>query len=142
MIVTSKNLLKYLAATVWYIGAFALFFKGFSLLIEASESIKNRNIIFWSVIFAFLIGVLKTKYIFKKSCIKNLKRIDALKEPKIWQFYKPSFFLFLAFVIFLGSYLSHISHGIFWLLIAVGTLDLALSFALFFSSIAFWEKRV
>ncbi|WP_187648037.1 hypothetical protein [Nitrosophilus labii] len=138
---TTKFILKILAAIVWYIGAFVLFFKGFSLLVEAADLNKERFVIFWSFVFALFIGILKVKYIFIKSCEKNLKRINELKEPKIWQFYKPSFFLFLVFVISLGAYLSHLSHGNFWFLVSVGTLDLSLSFALFLSSIAFWKNR-
>ncbi|HIE34646.1 MAG TPA: hypothetical protein EYP79_00415 [Campylobacterales bacterium] len=135
-----KTILKILAAVVWYIGAIVLFFKGIALLMEAGEIKSNKLAILLGIFFAFLVGIVKTKFIFIKSCKRNIKRIEELKNPKIWQFYRPSFFIFLITMISLGAYLSYISKGKFWLLVSVGTLDLALSFALLLSSIVFWNN--
>lgn len=88
-----------------------------------------------------VLGLIKTKYIFIKSCRKNLKRIDELKEPKIWQFYRVRFFIFLASMISLGAYLSSLAHGNYWFLIVVGVVDMALAVALLLSSFTFWSKE-
>lgn len=98
---------------------------------------------FW-IILAFgsgiLIGWVKAKYLFEKLCLKNLKRICALKEPRIWQFYRPRFFVFLFLMILLGKYLPELIQGNSLMLFLLATLELSISVALLISSHYFWKS--
>lgn len=132
---------KILAALLWYIGGIILTLKGSELLFEA-EALTSG--LFWSwlaVIGGLFFGGLKAKYIFSKSCRKNLARIDALDNPKVWQFYRPKFFLFLALMIATGATLSRMAQGNFPFLIGVAMLDYSLATALLGSSVIFWKER-
>ena len=88
------------------------------------------------------VGLVKTRYIFLKSCRKNMTRIDALTSPKLWQFYRFQFFIALALMIVLGSVLSRVSQGNHTFLVAVATLDISIGTALLISSKVFWEQGV
>jgi len=90
---------------------------------------------------AVISGGLEMKHTFIKSCKKNLARIAALKQPKLWQFYTPKFFLALALMIAVGATLSRLAHNIYPFLLAVGTLDIALSISLLGSSYVFWKQK-
>jgi hypothetical protein len=136
-----KKTLKLLALLVWYIGFVALSLKSYKLFWEASRIDNNLLYLVVFLLLGVLLSLLKTKYIFIKSCQKNLERIDALKEPKIWNFYRFRFFLFLVGVISLGAWFSHLASGNYLFLLLVGVIDMALALALFFSSFEFFRKR-
>ena len=70
-----------------------------------------------------------------------LYRIDSLTDLRLWQFFRPGFFLFLASMILLGAGLSSVAHGHYCMLIGVSTLDLTISMALLGSLYAFREKK-
>jgi len=131
----SEKTLKTLALLVWYIGFVALSLKSYKLFNEAYTI--NNNLTYLII---FLLSLLKTKYIFTHSCQKNLQRIEALENPKIWQFYRTGFFLFLIGVISLGGFLSHEASGNYYFLISVGVVDMALALALFFSGFQFFHS--
>ena len=133
--------LRILAAIVWYIGGTVLVLKGGSLLLEAEALSPGRLWPWLAVPIGLLLGGLKAKFRFTKSCRKNLARIDALENPKIWQFFTPVFFVLLALMIAAGSTLSRLAHGNFAALIGVGILDLSVATALLGSSIGFWTHR-
>jgi len=138
----SKRTLKVLAAVVWYSGGVVLFLKASSLIVEASEL---RAGLFWpafSVTAGVIIGGVKARFIFNKSCRKNLARIDALDKPRIWLFYRPWFFFFLALMIATGATLSRMAHGNFPFLIGVAVLDYAIGTALLTSGIIFWRQKI
>jgi hypothetical protein len=138
---TSPGILRTLAALVWYIGAAVLILKGSSLLAEAHDLQPGR---FWpaiAVAAGLLIGGLKGILLFTKSCHKNLDRIAGLAEPKLWQFFRPGFFLALALMISAGATLSRLAHGHFKGLIAVAILDLSIGTALLLSSYVFWKRK-
>lgn len=141
MLTVSTRTLNILAALVWYAGGVVLILKGGSLILEAYH-LEPDGLWPW---FGFFIGVfaglLKAKFLFSKSCKKNLRRIASLKSPFAWQFYKPRFFVTLAFVSFLGARLSKASIGNFKLLIIVGALDLSIAVALLASSRVFWQEK-
>lgn len=140
MFIVSHIVLKILAALVWYIGGFVLLFKGASLLLEA-KVIAPELIWLWLVIAgALLLGGAKARYLFSKSCRKNLTRIEALSEPKIWQFFRPGFFLALALMIATGATLSRMANGRYVPLLLVALLDLSIGIALLASSIVFWQS--
>ena len=134
-----KKTLKILALLVWYIGFIALSLKAYKLFNEAYTI--NNNLLYLIIFLAlgFLLSLLKTKYIFIKSCQKNLQRIEELEKPKIWQFYRVGFFIFLIVVISLGAFLSQMASGNYYFLISVGVVDMALSLALLFSSFEFFR---
>jgi hypothetical protein len=137
----SARTLNVLAALVWYIGGLILLIKGSSLLLEA---VALHPSLVWpalAVATAAVLGCLKVKYIFVKACRKNLARIAALEQPKIWQFYTPKFFLFLALMVATGATLSRLAHDIYPFLLAVGALDIALSIGLLGSSYVYWQQK-
>jgi len=131
----NKKILIFLALAVWYIGFAILFAKGLSLLLET----KDLNFLIFGLVLAIFLGIIKTKYIFIKACQKNIKKIKLLKRPKIWEFYTLNFFLFLAAMISLGAFLSYIANIHTYLLLFIGTIDLSLSIALFFSGFDFFK---
>jgi hypothetical protein len=135
-----KKILKLFAMIVWYIGFIALSLKSYRLFAEAYSINSNLSYLIIFLLLAFLLSLLKTKYIFTHSCQKNLQRIEALEEPKIWQFYRVGFFIFLAGVISLGAFLSHQASGNYFFLISVGIIDMALALALFFSGFEFFRS--
>lgn len=141
MLTVSTRVLNMLAALVWYIGGFVLLVKGRSLLVEASPLHPNQGWIWLAVIAAIFFGSLKARFLFSKSCRKNLNRIAALNEPKIWQFFRPGFFVALALMIAVGATSSRLAHNNYPFLIGVGILDLSLAVALLGSSIVFWQQK-
>jgi len=140
MLSASTRTLKVLAAVLWYSGAIILLTKGTTLLLEADALQPGRNWTWLTVVLGLSIGWLKVKFIFRRACQKNLARIALLSEPKIWQFYRPGFLLFLAAMIIIGSTLSRMSHGNYPFLIAMVILDFSLATALFGSSYVFWQQ--
>ena len=115
--------------------------KGSSLLIEADMLKPEQNWTRWAIVIGLLIGGLKAKYLFSKSCNKNLARIDLLDEPKIWQFFSPKFFLSLAIMIMAGATLSRMAHNNYIFLLSVAILDISIATALIGSSYVFWKQK-
>jgi hypothetical protein len=137
----SSRSLNILAALVWYVGGIVLLLKGGSLLVEA---VSLRPGLAWpwvAVGAALLAGGLKANFLFSRNCEKNLVRIAALERPRIWQFFRPGFFVALAVMILAGATLSRLAHNHYPLLIGVAALDLALAIALLGSSLVFWRER-
>jgi hypothetical protein len=137
-----KTTLKILAMLVWYIGFIALALKSYALFAEAYTIDSNLYLLMVILLAGLLLSLLKTRYIFAPACRKNLARIEALAHPRIWQFYRAGFFLFLAGVISLGAWLSHMAAGDYAFLVSVGVVDMALSLALFFSGFVFFEESI
>lgn len=137
---TSKKTLVILAAIVWYIGAMILFRSGLELL-SLARVLRPGS--FWQWLFIALgvcLGVVQARTIFTRSCQKNIQRIRDLEDPKIWEFFRPSFFLALAVMITTGVVLDHLSQGIYFFMVAVAGLDFALSISLLGSSLIFWKE--
>jgi len=141
MFAASTRTLNVLAAVLWYSGAIILFAKGTTLLLEADSLQPGRNWTWLSAVLGLSIGLLKVKFIFRRVCKKNLARISLLSAPKIWQFYRPGFLLFLAAMIIIGSTLSRMAHGNYPFLIAMAALDFSLATALLGSSYVFWTQQ-
>ena len=135
----SHRTLKILTAAVWYVGGIVLLIKGFRLLMEAESLHPDQHWPWTAFVLALAIGGVKAKFIFAKSCRKNLARITALDQPKAWLFFRPVFFLFLLLMILTGATLSSLAHGNFPLLLGVAGLDLAIAVALLGSSYVFWK---
>ena len=139
MFYSSTRLLRLLASLVWYSGAIVLSFKSSRLLIEAYNISPKLLWIWLAVLGGFMIGAIKARYLFKRLCIKNLKRIDALKNPRLWQFYRTGFFFFLLAMIILGSFISQLAHGNYPMLITMATIEVSLATALLGRSRCFWK---
>ena len=120
-----------------------LLVKGFSLLAEA-YSLKPEQYWPWlAVVVGPVIGSVKGKFVFRKSCLKNLARIDALNQPKIWQFFKPWFFFVLAIMIVFGATMARLAHTQhnYYFLIGVAIVDIDIGIALLWSSYMFWKEK-
>ena len=141
MVPASARSLKILAALVWYIGGIVLLQKGGRLLLEA-ETLRPGQIWPWlAIITGLLLGGLKARFLFSKSCQKNLTRIDGLQRPRIWLFFRPRFFVFLVLMILAGAMLSQMAHNNYPFLIGVAVLDFSIATALLGSSYIFWTHR-
>ena len=127
----SRTTLKLLAMLTWITGGAVLFFKGYALVSEALAMKPGAPLSYLPFPIAAALGSIKARYLFLSSCRKNLARIDALVDPKAWQFFRPVFFFFLLTMISLGMYLSRWAAGNYSALITVASIDLALSVALF-----------
>ena len=141
MSAVSPRTLNILAAAVWYLGGIVLVLKAGSALREATV-LNPGSIAPWAALLCGIaIGGLKARFLFTRVCRKNLKRIAALEHPRLWQFYRPRFYLFLAAMIGLGATLSRLAHGNYRLLIGVAVLELTIAVALLGSSIVYWKER-
>ena len=135
---TSKKTLVYLAAAVWYIGGIMLFRSGLELIIQTREM---KSDILWPLIIITLgiaLGIFQVLFIFRHSCRKNLQRINQLEDPRLWQFYRPGFFLALAIMITTGILMDHFAQGYYFFMLGVAAVDFALTISLLGSSYVFW----
>ncbi|MCF7826670.1 MAG: hypothetical protein K9N29_08450 [Candidatus Marinimicrobia bacterium] len=139
MISVTHSTLKILAAITWYLGVFILISKGSELAGDARELAPDQRGHGLAWIFGILIGMVKTRFIFIKSNKKNLARISALKDPKLWQFFRLRFFIALGLMVLLGAILSRVSQGNYFFLLSVATLDISIGTALLLSSWEFWR---
>lgn len=141
MFSSTHRQLKILAAILWMTGGVVLVFKAAALLSEA-QALNVTGIWHWlAIVIGLSIGLIKVKFIFRHVCKKNLQRIERLEYPKMWHFYRPGFFLFLALMISTGATLSRMAHGDYSMLIAVAILDLSVATALLGSSPVFYASR-
>lgn len=137
---TSRRNLVILAAIVWYVGAAMLFRGGMGLLSQARTLRPGSN---WHWIFiclGILLGIFQARTLFTRSCRRNIQRIRELDDPRVWQFFRPGFFLALAAMISAGILLDHLSQGSYFFMLFVAALDFALTFSLLGSSLIFWTE--
>ena len=136
----SASSLVILSALFWYGGGIVLLFKGMSLILEARRLDPG---IFWpGVVLAAggAMGGIKARYLFSRSCKKNLSRINALVRPRWWQFFRPVFLIFLVLMIAAGATLSRLSQGNYPFLLLVALLDFSIAVGLLGSSFVFWRN--
>ena len=138
---TSTRTLKLLASLVWYSGAIVLSFKSIIMLTEAHAINPGQTRTWLTIAAGLLFGAIKAKYLFTKVCIKNLNRIEALKNPKLWEFYRLRFFFFLSTMILLGRFISQQAHGDYSMLVTMALIEISLATALLGSSFCFWKKQ-
>ncbi len=141
MLVASTRSLKILAALVWYVGGTLLLLKGSSLLIEADALKPEEGWPWLAAVAGLFLGGLKAKFLFNRSCQRNLDRIAALDSPRVWQFFRPGFFAILTVMILVGVTLSRLAHNNYPFLIGVAILDLGIAIALLGSSYVFWKQK-
>jgi hypothetical protein len=139
----SPYTLKLLAAFVWYGGVVALCIKSISLLLAANKIFPDENGVWLAAFGGAVLGFVKAKYLFRRLCLNNLQRIDDLECPKIWQFYRMYFFIFLFFMVVLGSLLSRtaMAQGDYLMLLIMAFVELSVGVALFLSSDCFLGKN-
>jgi len=116
--------------------------KSWSLLVEALHLRSGAGMLLLAVVAGVGVGGLKGALLFRRSCCRNLTRIDGLERPMIWQFYRPWFFLFLVLMIAAGTTLSRMAHGNYPFLLGVAALDLTIATALLSSGVEFWKHGV
>ena len=137
----SQRTLMITAAIIWYGGGISLLFKG-GALIKNAYAIDAQSIwIYLSPILGIIIGLLKGRFLFSKSCEKNIKRIKALSVPRLRQCFRPGMLIFLAIIIPTGAWMSRAAAGNLTFLCLVGVLDLSIACALLSSSIVFWKYQ-
>ena len=138
--IVSKLTLIALAAFTWYGGGIALFLKAGALIKEAYTLNPVSVWIYLVPLLGIGIGLIKTLLIFNHACKKNIKRINALINPKFWQFFRPGMFIFLAIIIPTGAMMSRMAAGKFGWVCTVAILDLSIGTALLASSVQFWKR--
>ncbi len=136
---TSSTLIK-LAALVWYTGVVVLIVKSGVLFFEALKGGADQLFVLAAVLCGIVIGKIKATYLFFNIGKKNVERINLLKHPKLWQFYRKRFFVFLVLMIASGQYLAGASQGKNTALIALAVLELSIAVALGLSSHCFWKN--
>jgi hypothetical protein len=139
MLAVSRRTLRTLAAVVWTVGGVVLLVKGSSLLIQAHPLSPAVPWHWLGLPAALLLGTAQAMALFRKNCRKNLDRIATLERPRIWQFFRPGFFLALTAMILTGATLSRLAHGNYALSVGVGVLDLTLAVSLLASSPVAWR---
>lgn len=137
---TTKKTLVILAAIVWYFGAIMLFRSGLDLLFQVRDMQVSSSWPFIFIIFGLGLGVFQALTIFRRSCRRNLQRIKLLEDPRIWQFFRPGFFIALAIMITTGILLDHFAQGNYFIMLFVAALDFALTISLLGSSYIFWTE--
>jgi hypothetical protein len=134
----SARSLVILSALFWYGGGVVLLIKGAGLIKTALQMDSGT---FWPgvvLVSGVVIGLVKARYLFARSCRKNVSRINALAQPMWWQFFRPGFFIFLVLMMTAGTTLSHLSQGNYPFLLAVAVLDFSVAVGLLGSSYVYW----
>ncbi len=115
-----------------------LFRSGWELLGQAREMRPGSGWHWLFIILGLILGAAQAAFIFSRNCRKNLQRISQLDDPRLWQFFRPGFFLALALMISSGILLDYLVQGRYFLVIALAGLDFALTVSLLGSSYVFW----
>ena len=83
--------------------------------------------------------MLVTQSIYRKKMANIAKQ---LQDPRLWQFFRPGFFLALAGMISAGVLLDHFSRESYYFTLFVASLDIALTISLLGSSYVFWTDWI
>jgi hypothetical protein len=137
----SHRTLNILAAITWYGGAVSLLRKGITLLAKEYARDPGNTGLWLALGAGLLFGGLKARFVFSANCRRNLARIAALPDPRLWQFFRPGFFVALAAMITTGALLSRLAREEPGAVLYVAALDLTIGLALLGSSLVFWRQR-
>ena len=138
---TSQQTLIRISAGIWYGGGIVLLIKGGALIRNAYLINTASAWTLVALIAGGLAGLIKSRFLFSKSCLKNIHRITAIPAPRIWQCFRPGMLIFLAVVIPTGAWMSRAAAGHYMLLCGVGALDISIGVALLASSGVFWTLK-
>ncbi|MDF1663041.1 MAG: ferrochelatase [Planctomycetota bacterium] len=95
-----------------------------------------------AVVFGIFLGLVKGRDVLAKSALRNKRRISKLPAPvRPWQFYTPTFFCVLAFMIGLGQLLKLLASTGHTARLIVGGVDCGIGGALFLSAFAYWFSK-
>ena len=139
---TSRRNLVILAALVWYVGAAMLLRGGVELLSQARELHPDGTWHWLFVSLGILLGIIQARTIFARSCRRNIQRIRELDDPRVWEFFRPGFFLALGAMISAGILLDGLSQGSYFSMLIVAGVDFALTISLLGSSLIFWKEGI
>ena len=136
----SHQRLIIISAVIWCGGGIVLLIKGGALIKQAY--LLNSELVWATValIVGGLVGLIKSRFLFRKSCLNNIHRITAIPIPRIWQCFRPGMLIFLAIVIPTSAWMSMATAGNYMFLCAVGALDISIGVALLGSSRVFWMR--
>lgn len=137
----SHRTLNILAALTWYGGAASLLRKGITLLLKEHARDPGNPGLWLALGAGLLFGGLKARFVFSANCRRNLARIAALRDPRLWQFFRPGFFVALAAMITTGALLSRLAREEPRAVLYVAAVDLTIGLALLGSSFVFWRQR-
>lgn len=137
----SRSTLKVLAAVTWYSGGGVLLYKGAGYLVDAAATGALVPPVLAGLA-GVTVGLLRGRTMFLHACRRNLRRIERLPDPRVWQFFRPGFFAALALMIAAGAVLAWLAGTGYWGEVVVGGLELVIATALLTSSMAFWRWRV
>lgn len=134
----SHPVLRALAALTWYAGGGILLYKGAGYLVAAAGVGAEFPALLAGGA-GMTAGLFRGRTLFLQACRRNLRRIDALQDPRVWQFFRPGFFAALALMMLGGAGLSWVAATGYWGRVVVGGLELVIATALLTSSVAFWR---
>lgn len=138
----SKRTLRALAALVWVVGGLILLAKGSGYLARAARLAPASPLPWLGGLAGVGVGAFRGRRAFARGCRKNLARIDALRSPRPWEFFRPGFFAALVAMVAGGIALRRIADGGgVRASLVVGTLELVIALALLTSSLEFWRWR-
>ena len=133
MFKASKAFLVRAAALVWMTGVAVLLFKSSRIFMDAAGLGAPGPAVAGAVVVGFVLGLVKGMFMFVPICLKNINRIMALTSPKVWQFYRNRFFVFLLLMVSFGQWAQAAAEGHrFWML-SLAALELSVGTALLFS---------
>ena len=135
----SRGTLKALAALTWYIGAGVLLYRGGGYVLGALREGAALPPVSAGVV-GVAAGLARGRTMFLRACRRNVARIDALEDPRVWQFFRPGFFAALLVMIAGAAALKWLAGTGYWGSVVVGGLELVIGTALLTSSDAFWRS--
>ena len=127
----------WLSAAVWYTGAGVLLWKGAGWLLEAAGR-EGWALPAAVAAVAIAVGLLRGRTVFRRAAVKNLERIRALHAPRLYQVFRPAFFLALAAMFAAVFRFGWIARTGYPGMVIVGGLDLVIGVSLLTGATAFW----
>lgn len=95
--------LKIIAASVWLAAGSMLLVRGWGMLQRAQEEQgAGLPALYVSLAVGLLIGLLKGRYVLSRTARRNVRRIEALQNPRPWNAFTPRFVIVIGLMIGFG----------------------------------------